>query len=162
MKCTSSIDSSIKPLKLPEINRSNFTWVNDGSPVGMNDLVCAVLKVMCCTIWLSKHINPCFKPKDNTFYSHLRDQWLCISELWPWYVIFKLLLAKPPPPPPPPYFRLPPRCKWDCALLVCYAALNFNSVPTFRGNLSRPFSKVLDLLTHLQVGLIDCPETSVR
>jgi hypothetical protein len=52
-----------------------------------------------------------------------------------------------------------------CILVGYYAACSGNSLPTFRDNVSVPFTTViksyLDLLP-LKVGAIGCPETSVR
>jgi hypothetical protein len=53
-------------------------------------------------------------------------------------------------------FRLPPRSRWNCALLDCYSAISSNPLPTFRDNLSLPSSRVKNL------GTIGCPDTSVR
>jgi hypothetical protein len=47
-----------------------------------------------------------------------------------------------------------------CALLGYYAALSRNSVPTFRYNLSLPYSRVKK--SKKKIGPLGCPETSVQ
>jgi hypothetical protein len=78
-------------------------------------------------------------------------------------------------------FRLPTRFKDSFDLLRCHAALIFSYLPTFRDNLSVPYSRVKQstknilynlvpkcsrLFTwsawHLKMGMIGCPETSVN
>jgi hypothetical protein len=62
-------------------------------------------------------------------------------------------------------FRHPLQCKWDVRASGTLRAMSNNSVPTFRDNTSISSSKVkkifLNVLT-LQLGPIDCPETSVQ
>jgi hypothetical protein len=50
----------------------------------------------------------------------------------------------------------------SCALLGYYAASCANYLPTFRDNVSVPFSRVKSPRRPLKMGPIRCPETSVN
>jgi hypothetical protein len=59
------------------------------------------------------------------------------------------------------YVRLPPRC-WYPRSLQYYAASSGNLLPTFRDNVTVPYSRVKEDFLTLMMGPLRCPETSVK